>query len=454
MAIVWATTAGNVSVAANWNTGVVPGINDTVHADGKAMVVDLPNWSVESLRTTQRSGGTLGGSFTINASSYVATVTGFYFGATASFAVTAMNPEVVNLVGAFRCISQVQGLAISGNSSVFLTGDTYNTASYACWCIAYTSSTGGSVTHIGNILQVGGWSMSLGGNFNSVSIYISGNGNYIHTGNISSSTGCEAVSVRGTGNFTSTGIATSSSLYPAIYSTGTNNIFYTGILQMQTPPSATVPVIYQGISGTGCIYFKGIAINSSTTPAIYAIRMGLFSTGSTMQTYKTELGTDKSLYSADYTPLGNPAASNVRSTITYGPANELVGSLIVCPKSSVAKNVPTDDGVGTMEMLPSDFWAYANRTLTAGNLTAQEVWEYVNRTITSGGITAAEIWGYLFTSVLPDDSFGKLFKDYLNAKVGDIPSAVIDELTTSMEDVAVRIRNLATTEIVGDIHAT
>ena len=41
MATVWAIASGNVSDGAKWNTGLVPGIDDDVYADGKDMVVDI-----------------------------------------------------------------------------------------------------------------------------------------------------------------------------------------------------------------------------------------------------------------------------------------------------------------------------------------------------------------------------------------------------------------------------
>ena len=84
MAIVWATTSGNASDGSIWNTGVVPDINYDVYADGNNIIIDIANWSVLSLRTTNRGGGTAGGTFTIATSSYVATMSGFYSGTPSS----------------------------------------------------------------------------------------------------------------------------------------------------------------------------------------------------------------------------------------------------------------------------------------------------------------------------------------------------------------------------------
>jgi len=195
-------------------------------------------------------------------------------------------------------------------------------------------------------------------------------------------------------------------------------------------------------------------------------------------TFQSTTGTDIILYTEDM--LGLPVESDVRENIIYAGGAK-IGTFAVAPPASVAKNVPTDNTVGTLEMTPADFWSYATRTLTLGGLTAQEVWEYVNRTITSGGITAEQIWNHLLSAILTEGSVGKLLKDLLDVaistrlaatgytapdnanialikaqtdKIPDIPADIITELSTSEEDVAKRLQNVATTQIVGEIHAT
>jgi len=79
MADRWAVANGNWSNTATWNGGTLPGAGDDVFADNRAVTIDQ-DVTVLSLRTTQRSGGTAGGSFTtdtdtriINADSYAGT---------------------------------------------------------------------------------------------------------------------------------------------------------------------------------------------------------------------------------------------------------------------------------------------------------------------------------------------------------------------------------------------
>jgi len=451
MAVVYPAANDNWSTVANWMSGgnpygQLPQSGDIVCANGKTIVIDmdLAAYTFDHLTTVATSPAAAGGGFTVGINCTInANITA---GTTSCLTSTGIGTTLV-----------ING-EIKGGGGSYAYG-IYCTA--ACNVTITGNVTGGSGSQAYGIYCTAACNVTITGNvtggigYGSHGIYCTGTCNVTITGNVTGGSGGLAYGivctvqciVNITGNVTggSGGLA-----YGIYCTTQTSYVTIRGIITTQTPPIAQS----QALNGTIVLYFAGIIISKTGMMPFNVQQFILLSSGSTMWTVKTELNTDKNIYTADYAPLGNPATTDVRSGVIFGPSGELEGELIVAPKASVAKNVPTDDGVGTMEMLPSDFWAYANRTLTDGNLTAQEVWEYVNRTITSGGITAAEIWGYLFTSVLPDDSFGKLFKDYLNAKVGDIPSAVINELTSSMEDVAVRIRNLATTEIVGDIHAT
>ena len=170
----------------------------------------------------------------------------------------------------------------------------------------------------------------------------------------------------------------------------------------------------------------------------------LLSSGSTMWTVKTELNTDKNIYTADYAPLGNPAATDTRDGVTYGPVGELTGTLKVPPPAAVAFAVPTDNTTGTMQITPPDIQAACESALTAyGAAKTSDLSSIDIQT----GLTA---YGAAKTSDLAGIDIGAGLTAYGAAKTTDI----INELKTSPEDVAERIRNLATVEAVGDIHAT
>jgi len=170
----------------------------------------------------------------------------------------------------------------------------------------------------------------------------------------------------------------------------------------------------------------------------------LLSSGSTMWTVKTELNTDKNIYTADYAPLGNPAATDTRDGVIYGPVGELTGTLKVPPPAAVAFAVPTDNTTGTMQITPPDIQAACESALTAYGAAKTSDLSGID---IQTGLTA---YGAAKTSDLAGIDIGAGLTAYGAAKTTDI----INELKTSPEDVAERIRNLATVEAVGDIHAT
>jgi hypothetical protein len=65
VAIRWAVANGNWANALTWNGGTFPAVDDDVFADGWSVTINQ-NINVLSLNTTQRSGGTNGGGFTVN----------------------------------------------------------------------------------------------------------------------------------------------------------------------------------------------------------------------------------------------------------------------------------------------------------------------------------------------------------------------------------------------------
>jgi hypothetical protein len=174
-------------------------------------------------------------------------------------------------------------------------------------------------------------------------------------------------------------------------------------------------------------------------------------------------GVKRTLYTTNYNVGGLPSTSNVRYLTTFGPANELTGSLRVPPAAAVGVGVLTDDTVGTASITASDIrtaiglasanldtqldaiptaaeiWGYTTRELTsASGITAQDVWEYATRTLTAGsGITAQDVWEYATRSLTeaPDVP-----------TVEEIAAEVRTELTPELD----RVANCATVESTGD----
>ena len=156
MADKWPLANGNWSNAANWNGGTKPVAGDDVYADGRTVTVD-EDFNVATIRNTQRSGGTAGGSFSFN---------------------SGRNCTCSIITGSTTCVTGVSGsVTINGN----VTGGTG------------TPAAGISLTNNGVILTINGnligGSGALSGNNNSAEVPISmgsvgGNSKLILDGNV------------------------------------------------------------------------------------------------------------------------------------------------------------------------------------------------------------------------------------------------------------------------------
>ena len=126
MADRWYTAAsGNWSTAANWNGGTLPQPGDDVYADGKAVTIDQ-DVNVGSIRTTQRSGGTAGGSFTCSTTqSITCSGAGIIAGTSGCLFLTGAG-TVVTLVSAVTGSSvtlSMSGITISAAMTLNVTGN-------------------------------------------------------------------------------------------------------------------------------------------------------------------------------------------------------------------------------------------------------------------------------------------------------------------------------------------
>lgn len=396
MATRYAVANGNWSNVATWDGGAsLPGVNDDVYADGKTVTIDQ-NVTVLSLRTTQRAGGTLGGTFIPIVSCNIGAGIGFYTNLTNTL--TFSTPGITcNTFGDTSSLSN-QCFLISANITLNHFGN-FNGGNASGYGLRIQSIS--TINIIGNVNGGSHATLSSG-------IQTLAGCNINVTGNITAYTGWGIENAAGACTITINGTINSSSSNNAIYS----------------PVATTV------------ISVNGIVINNNGVMAIFASRLYL-GNNTTMWTMQVVGGVNKTLYTAGV-PLGNPAPTDVRDGTLYGPVNELEGELIVPPPSSVALNVPTDNTVGTLEMTPADFWSYANRTLTSGG----------------GGITAADVWDHLLTAIATPGSIGDLIKTNLDGKITDIPVGVVNEFNISLVDIAVRMRNCSTVNITGAQIAT
>jgi hypothetical protein len=70
---------------------------------------------------------------------------------------------------------------------------------------------------------------------------------------------------------------------------------------------------------------------------------------------------------------GMPAATNVRSGITYGPTNTLTGQMAVPHPNSVSYGVQVDTTTGSAIVKPEDIWNIPLTLLTSSNSIGQRL---------------------------------------------------------------------------------
>jgi hypothetical protein len=191
MADKWPLANGNWSNAANWNGGTKPVAGDDVFADGRTISMD-ESFTVATLRNTARSGGTTGGTFNFSSGgisgSCTSTIinTSLIAAATNLIQVTATTGTVtLNFSSSISLPSIGNSTTLilhSGNCNLNLNGTTFtgdmNTFSS---CITKTST--GTITITGNI--IGNTTVA---NQSGTSILNSSAGNTILIGNIIGST--------------------------------------------------------------------------------------------------------------------------------------------------------------------------------------------------------------------------------------------------------------------------
>jgi hypothetical protein len=193
------------------------------------------------------------------------------------------------------------------------------------------------------------------------------------TGDVTGGSGTTAYGISATGTsatINATGDITGGSGTSAhgIYATGASSIInVSGIISGVGNSSAGI----RSDATTGYVVFGGNLIDSPAgTPALHAIRARIKSTQvSGYNQYSTTdgfvTGSPVQRVSAD-TVTGMPAATDVRLATEYGFNDELTGTMIVPPSSSVLTGVLVDDGTGSLVLDSKEAIADAVLHLLAG----------------------------------------------------------------------------------------
>ncbi len=385
MADKWPLANGNWSNAANWNGGTKPVAGDDVYADGRTLNVD-ESFDVATLRTTQRSGGTIGGSFVFNTAGVTGTVTSsspLVPGATNLIQVTATTGTVTISLGGNVTTTFANLILYSGNCNLNLSGTNFNGSTTVSTCINKTSaglititgnvnggnggaatgaqsfvSTNGNTIIIGNVVGgIGGGGSHRGVNQSAGTLTITGNvtGGQSVANNEGVSFSGTSLTVNGTilGGTAAEAIITSAptnnitgnvtgGTVEAISSTTANIINVTGTVTA----SATAEAIRM-TNTNGQVYLNGNMVNNNGKMAIYAPIVWLDANNTTQADFFTSGGSPRTLYSEDTFP-NMPAEADTRNNIVYGPGSGLIGTLKMPAAADTRSGVVYDNGtVGT-----------------------------------------------------------------------------------------------------------
>jgi hypothetical protein len=168
------------------------------------------------------------------------------------------------------------------------------------------------------------------------------------TGNITTNSAA-TIFFNTTGTLNLIGNVTGGTAYPAIFNQGAPATI--DILGTTTSGSG-----YPAIQGlpTTFVKVRGNVVHTDTYAAIYAGRVVIDNNVTSWQFKDSTNTITRTLYTPGVA-LGNPATSNVRNGVTYGPALELTGTAFIPTADNVRKGVPIDATIGTADLTAEDF---------------------------------------------------------------------------------------------------
>jgi hypothetical protein len=395
MAIRYAVANGNWSNTATWNGGTLPTSADDVFSNNFTVTID-GTFTVLTIRNTANTTPaiTAGGGFTFanggnltcsapNAIEVGSTTPTLTFGLGSGNSAT-FNGSVTTVTGTANFFAILK----SGTGTFNLVGDLdLNNLNLNAARATFRITATGIINHIGIIAC--SQTSNIGTN-NTISV--EANCTYNHTGNTSGgSVGFigvnrgSAIHVLSNFTYNQTGNTVAGSGV-AIYSTVTCNLNHIGnvsgngnfpaILNATNP--ATIDILGTTTSGSGypaiqgllttLVKVRGSVVNTDTYCAIYAGRVTIDDNVTSWQFKDSTNTITRTLYTAGVA-LGNPATSNVRNGVTYGPSLELTGTLAVPTPDNVRKGVPVDATIGTADLTAADMWDYlASNITTSGSI--------------------------------------------------------------------------------------
>lgn len=314
---------GNTNTLATWqddSTGsyqdstTLPTVGDICYANGFTGTLNA-DIAVDSLRTTAATNVNAGGRFVNVANTTREIIANIVAGSTG-----CLEP---NNGGTLNVYGNIQGGTSAGAKGVN---------------IIYSNAT---LNHVGNI--IGGSGSGADG------VYCNQNGVTINsTGNRTADVGMAINITDRTPTMNLVGTDTASL---TASSTNCRDLTYNGI----ATSSSGMPAIVTN-SILGIINFRGRMVNVQGRMAVYAQRLYINPTSSTVWTFQKPDSTDINLYTEDAFDYAD--VTDTRDGVVYANGTK-TGTLKVPAPSLVVKDVPTDDTVGS--------WAFDNDLITRLN---------------------------------------------------------------------------------------
>ena len=500
MAVRYAVASGNWSTGSTWNGGTLPTSADDVYADGKTVTIDQ-SITVLSIRNQQRVGGINGGSFVVNIDNLTITAD-LLSGTLSTTTLTCNNNGIITIIGNCTNNTAIGVVKLNGTTTVCnLTGNIIGGVTTSAYGFFTANSTILNLT--GNVTggSVGGSSQGINaensstvnitgnviGGSTSPAVYLNNisNCNLNGTVTVSAGGGGYGIHLIGTGTLTvnnsltasgssnylivnsSTGIvningdclgalSTSPSTAYIVNNSGTGIVNINGsVIQRSIGPSGSVGIVNNGSTGTinisgnigggsvqssigvsnastGTINVNGSVsggTNATMTPAIYSTTAGIINvTGNTIS----------NLY---------PAIYSTNALATHRLYGSLVSANGIFPIYGLTTPLTVRISPSNSQTIVLQDSSNVNRSFDTSNVTTGlPAASNVRKNITYG--ITNQYAGTMYVPT-PDNVRKDVLTDNTVGTADLSVSSLIDTLTGSTNPMAVRLRNVSTTQITG-----
>jgi hypothetical protein len=369
MAIVFATKDGDWSDPTVWNTGALPTEEDDVYANNFLVTIDVSP-TILSLRNGG-GGTTTGGRFILSDGTTLTTTTSVGLSSQAAnttlVTFSSPSPGTANYVGTISTGSGggggQAGILNSSTGTLNITGEVRPARNSNSVAYGVINSGSGIINIVGNIIgstpapAVGNSSV---GTVNIIGDVITGDGDGI----LNSSLGRINISGNLYGSNSSTNAFAFHNFSSGVVS-HVGTIFAGSISPAIRPGSPSQQTFLTGP-------FIGHPNGTQANIAI-SWRWNLANPVTYIEVYSTDLleTTPRTLYTADFVG-GNPSTADVRLGTTFGPVDELTGTMAVPDPIAVAAQTPVDDTLGIAAVSAEELWAYPLAEMTvAGSVGAR-----------------------------------------------------------------------------------